>query len=735
MSARFSSGAFVCLRCQALQLSPSSLLPQPFPRCRPRGVGRFLSTATAVLEDDDFHENSADKLPTSIPKYRHRIWKPARTEKLGLPALGKPAEVLVLPTRDRKIPRVPEGKENSLHQIQASLENESRPLTPEEIIENIDQIRAHWLEKVDLPKDEQLKRLRRSLQSGFRQKQLLRYVEQKQSAAAKKWHLRTGSKLQIVNYILKHIWVLTGEENQEGSPSKPSSQWMKFKREHLDLLLIQDPPLLQNLSEQQNVQIDVFREKEKVLLTSLSGSSRNARTALERIRQSVRRGQLKLDRPLWKSVNKSSNNNLSSLFGDIGQRNRVHIEKDENDVVHVYCFGEKKEAVQLVRRELLLAMEKSQQKRKFKIWPSEKSHPPILGPTDDPPGISAMSKSQWGRWILVEKPGPSMAKIQPNEKVETWLPPQLSQDDDKHRVLASGSSYTRLTAQFGQLLFETGAKVGHIDYSSMSLFSDRIPGLPQYLSSLSDGRRTAGVSLAGAKSPSYMRLVLRPSSLKRPTPSIEIFLRNVNQVLEVQRITMRLATSSVCLLLPGSPFDVLFTNETLRDIYNANTKAEEGNGPLNLQIKNYLDSLELSMDQSSPQFHPFVTLNLPARLQSLQPLIASDPIHKPAQSTTSSDESQEMEKCEYMLQSADTIEADLFSLRSDRRFALEYTTLMGGRYGPDREMFRVVGQPLLGARVRPRFRFQNLFDAACQVVRDMSAVQLRNVPGALPGSD
>src|SRR4051794_38044052 len=201
---RAIQSAFICLRCQSRLLRQQTVCPSSIHLRRPKSAARCQSTVVARVEEED-DDNDDDKMEDEDAETRHNrsdiphpmpgptsIWKkpnldqhkgayrkfhPDRVAELGLSSLGKPAEVLVLQPRDRRIPRMPiEDDQEDEPNLLESLQAETAPLDPEQVKQNIEQIKKPFGVGGQTLSEAQWKELKHNLVKGFTHVQLLDYI-------------------------------------------------------------------------------------------------------------------------------------------------------------------------------------------------------------------------------------------------------------------------------------------------------------------------------------------------------------------------------------------------------------------------------------------------------------------------------------------------------------------------------------------------------------------------------
>ena len=621
--------AWICSRCQR-QLQRRDLHgAQLLELAIPKSQWRYQSNTAGPAEQyvDYVDEESLPHFDESVeaPRYGSRIWRPAQTEKLGLPALGTPAEVLVLPSRDRRIPQIPVGAARSAQGIQASLDSEQNPLTPEEVNENIDHIKAQ-IQASGESENETFRRLRKSLVKGFRQKQLIRYIESKQRRGLMELKLpkaRATWKVRLVNYIILQVWGLQNADSLRTAaeevelPGPPLT--LKISSPVLQTLLVQRGSLLQSLAEKENVRIDSYVNR--LIVTPLSGSGHTGLQHLIQMKKSILRSRLEIDEKLRKILPRNAAQ-LQDLLLQIGRKNEVYIEKQSSESLLIFHRHNSNELVDWITRELVLTCMMTTQQGdecQYRIWPKEVQEELALAPTN----MSGSPIEAWstplGRWIFTEKPDSAVRKLGllgPKESgqsggilnsIQAMMYPRLS--------LGASEGY-RLSARLGQCLFAAGDKplvTPPVEAQNKLQFSERIPNIAQYLASL----QTQTFDSVQA-SQTFHRLLFHPNTQLEHLPTFEVLLRcdesdsSPGYSLVVQNIAAILASRSCSLLLPGSPLDVLIHEEIVRSLFV--NKVRTNHKPRILLLRQLKDYLQRACSQDGPRFLPFVSLQVPKSL-------------------------------------------------------------------------------------------------------------------------
>ncbi|RMZ87252.1 hypothetical protein DV736_g5526, partial [Chaetothyriales sp. CBS 134916] len=200
-----------------LQALPVSAPDSPFLQIAT--PARRLQSTAALYVDDNGEQHSSPGEPgphTEDPPLKKakkkssnfRVWRPSPTAQLGMNALGKPSEVLLLSPRDRKIPVVPtEQDAEPKESFYETLASETQPSTWEQVKENISQARHQIQPQQGVLAPDAWAELKKTLVAGFTQKQLRRYLEEHKTSDTRLPHLpKMAGKDGIIKAIAKHVW-------------------------------------------------------------------------------------------------------------------------------------------------------------------------------------------------------------------------------------------------------------------------------------------------------------------------------------------------------------------------------------------------------------------------------------------------------------------------------------------------------------------------------------------------
>ena len=395
MLTRGTKSFYVCLPCRrrlfAVQLAFATLVSSPT-----RFARRWQSTAASLLpleEIDDSHGNGDQTFkeykivqprPATEPgpeedRYRSRKWRPGLAARLGVTSLGKPAEVLLLPLRDRKIPQAPEVGEHDRPgtTIQESIDLEKVPLSGAKLVENIEEARSQMGKMRGQLEKQEWKTLKKALRSGFQTAQLKKYIRLRKGVEVPSLGLAEHShKDTIIRYIAEEVWGFTVPTQDElwTSAGKPGdlvdlSFDLAGDVAKLEHLLTHESQPLKRYAEHYDVQIKVDTACKKL---AIIGPGRNARGALRKLKIYTEnlgcvvaplQGRLRaLERgPLSKIYFAAYLKSLQQKYSGLS------FAREEGKVVIVHLRHPR--AAYQARREILLLGSSDSRPHKTTIWP------------------------------------------------------------------------------------------------------------------------------------------------------------------------------------------------------------------------------------------------------------------------------------------------------------------------------------------------------------------------------
>jgi hypothetical protein len=523
---RAIQSAFICLRCQSHLLRQQTACPSSVRIRRPKSAARWQSTVVARVEEEDddnddhkkededaearhnrseiphpmFGPTSKWKKP-SLEQHRgaYRKFHPDRVAELGLSSLGKPAEVLVLQPRDRRIPRVPieDDRESEPHLLE-SLQAETAPLDPEQVKQNIEQTKKHFGDGSQTLDEAQWKELRHNLVKGFTHLQLLDYIrsmEKKMQNASEqvgesadtssltslsselsriiveeqelKRSGRNKIKRRAAISIMKDIWGFSlpaGKEEAEDMQRVTVS----MSRHHIGALKAQASQPFKKIAESLNVKIDIFQDKSKLGIYGSTVAVEEARKALISMRSqitsmTVDSGKAKHLLPILRDGKYEQR-----LWVEVRRNRPVYIEKKNLSKglpqLRIFHHRSEREEAEAARRDILLAGRRLGPKSSISSWPPLKEKSTWLVPYTPWQVLPWWERlSSWGRWGFQQETEVKAAKELPTKATLTSALPKevyklMSASSPKFDSSKKGRVVQTYEALFSQALFRRDIK-------------------------------------------------------------------------------------------------------------------------------------------------------------------------------------------------------------------------------------------------------------------------------------
>ncbi|KIX06251.1 uncharacterized protein Z518_04226 [Rhinocladiella mackenziei CBS 650.93] len=484
MFARATNSAYICLRCQRRLVKDNLQPPKVTDSASTSLLRRWRSTAAAVtaVEDDehaDFHAEDQKPAFVSLPENprrqglrdtKYRKWRPSRTAELGVNSLGKPAEVLILPSRDRKIPEVPKGSQDissSTDRLQESLDSGRLPLSRKELLENIEQTRQGIDKKRGQLELKESALLIKSLFKGFTHDQLKQYIRFKHARHLSSQGLDVvakRNKIDTIRYVVEEVWGYTIHPADRSLQSvlMKNSTLSFFVRDEarFDYLLTARNQPLKRIAATFDVQIEVFWREFRIKVTGVSGQASKAVAAISNLARSLEPTVIQLNGTLGEAYRDPAlTHSIKPFFKSIQQKHQVNIAATEKTVEIIYLNQSRR--VQQAHREIRLAGDLKVDRQKVGLWlPSDNAASSLL-PYPTPAEFPwALSQFSWGRLIASSghPPTPSPPGVNFDRPasldsmvncIHTWLQPIRTIPQPESR----GDLHLELTAQLGQALF------------------------------------------------------------------------------------------------------------------------------------------------------------------------------------------------------------------------------------------------------------------------------------------
>ena len=704
--------AFICLRCQSRLLHQQKASPLSVRRQRHKSAARWQSTAVARVEeeDEDIEDPSPEKerddeapshadqdqgqdvkngTPQTLPKEMTNWWRaethrfetgyrkfhPDRVAGLGVSSLGKPAEVLVLQPRDRRIPKVPTQDEGENEpQLLESLQAETAPLDPDQVKHNLEQIKKQFGNGGQVLDKAQWKELRHNLVKGFTHVQLLDYIrhiekslkrtsQQVLEAAnapsptslspelsriiSEKPDLKKSKKNNIkrraVVSIMKDIWgysLPAGEEEGEDVQSVT----VPVSLRHISFLGTQEAQALKKIAESLKVKIDIFQQRCQLVIHGSPNAIDQAKEAITSIRSQITTLNVDLRTEKLLLPILREDRYIQRLLDEAGRNKSVYIESKnlkKGALLRILHHRNQRQEAEAARREILLASRRLESESSISIWPPTSATPStwLVPYTSWQPLSWWESLSSWGRWNFYQRSDPKAKEASPTHEIPTTalakkVQQKLSTSHLQHRSLSkSGPITLQDIALFGQALFARDVKQkfqsmleGHQRHEIPHTLGPRmvtdVPMLAQSLASCKpwsvSSRDSTDHRMLSASTRRYLHhLLLLPATAKSSLPALQVYLTGedahlgLRQPLQVHSISAILEERSHIVLLPDRVVDLNFRRQILFHIYSANRKRESKYEQFNGQFLRYLNQAQ---GKEIPMFAPSVSLSLPVQI-------------------------------------------------------------------------------------------------------------------------
>ena len=793
MFSKASKTASVSLRCQPhlLRHQASCPLSGRFPPSAP--AIRWLSTAVARLEEEDenvdprpledslLRDTTSDRRPPKIKKWRH-----SHVAELGVPALGRPAEVLVLQPRDRRIPKVPLENygEPSPSPLTEAVEAELAPLNPEDVKENIEQIRKPFGVEGRMLEMDQWQSLKDGLMKGFTHLQLLGYIRQmKKTSPPNSEHaedaesaaqstlvssqslkdamennlsLKTGYRSVVkhlaATYIMKVTWGFSHPLDQDVIADQTAAT-LGIPSHQINTLLANQA--LKRLAEEHKIKIDIYsKDKNKLVFGGSRTAVTEAKKAVAVLKRQIKTMSIDTGKAKHPPPNLRHLKYETELLQEIIRKRGVYIDQKSANksggVLRISFLSENHDQAEKARRDVLLAGSGPPHRSRFSVSPPLKQQPSWLVPYsswDSFPWWEVHRK--YGRWGYL--PDVDKRKLEANPKTEAPTAQQTKEicthlQGTNLRPKFSVHSKQDYSAMLGQILFPRNTKHGlqrilaeHENSKQPNpnpRFSVDVPLLAQFLKSCkpwptSDKLASRGKQQMLSKHGFIHRLHLVPSEMSSVAPVIEVYLfgedanMKLLQPLRILRIAAILEERSHFLLQPQLVVDVQFLRQTKYDFYHFNRKRDPKNDQFNGQFLRYLN---LAQGQDVPSFAPFVKLSIPADVMDrfTTSRVPSETFDK-ANSEPLSKAATSLSKAsltEYMLAGSESVELASFKHPNLQDICLDHTLYHDLEGSGGRQQLRLSNQPLLDMHDGILANFPKIIQGSCALASRLGDPQL-----------
>lgn len=739
MFARTAKETFVCLRCQ-------HHLTHKIPSCF---SSAFIATpssrrwqATAVAEvdyDDEPHHESRDDsfIRPSEPSKRTRRfdrpkikhWRPSSTAKLGVNSLGNPAEVLLLPSRDRIIPQVPqddEPKQADDGYLQESLDSEKSPLSVEKLKGNINQVRLQAGQDNGVLDTATWRRMKRSLSKGFTRAQLLLYVEtyeQEHSIIGKLSDMLKTSepKALIAELLIQELWGFTTPSLDTEVTQKDKVTIIGCAHQYaaMQTVLLDPAQPLREVAETWNVKVDVFREHKKIQLTGKPQSVEAADVDVREMLKSVNYKLLSVVTPLGLQLKEHRLGQVKvALTQYLENKYSVHIravkmgeDAKQGISLHVYYLPDHEHKVDEIKREIVAAAkEQPSLDRAYSIWPAPREGDPLVAPAY--PFTEPRVFPETDKWARYVSDAHNVRFAQMNEETRRAFEATAKGvqksiiETRKPQAKPSRQLRSEWSIRFGHTLVpesqanSTALSIEKGSRLPKTAFSTRLPILSQFLAlrrSKSNTIQTTSNLSDGSES-RVLRLLFEPEHSTTRFPPLEVFVRpsttddGEEQSLKIVQISARLVYRSHLVLLPGYPVDLEVARHLKRDLY----VGDQDDAPKSRSATIILDQFKAylqSVKQGQPlQLSPFLTItDLPTRASLMKRQLKSG--EKTGEEGSSETEATTSEN-RYVLGNAHVLYSTKFQTPTPSPFMLEHVQYDGLGFDRNKEELRLAEYPL-----------------------------------------
>ncbi|OAL30089.1 hypothetical protein AYO20_08892 [Fonsecaea nubica] len=726
--------------------------------------------------------------PTTPPRpnfrrHNFRKWKPKPTAQLGVNSLGTPAEVLLLPTRDRRIPEVPkdEGTGKMLGStLEESINSESAPLSGPKLAENIEHVRSLVGKMRGQLEKHEWTTLKRQLHTGFQKQQLTKYIRLRKGNLSVTDDLEKYNKREIIKYLVEEVWGFTTPVQDEPVSTGKQSKMVITLHEPVkfDHLLMHPSQPLKKIAEELDVQLDVYPSQYKIRAT---GSRSNAQQALQRISRYVKNlGQIVIPlhdthRDMYQDP--ATREYLTAYLKSIQRKYPgLNIGMDEQ-YIRIVHLGNQRGADQ-ARREILLSVPTGTTSGESVIWPrkvtSAIAYQPFPTPSEFP---ALLHHAQWLRLVSIS---PSPPTGNAGSRKEAALTPILQglwgTSDPFAKVGSEGNRqelYHDVTAKFGQALTKevlqaaNGGAAQHVAVDSQKqgrYFVGGGPFLPQHLALMEPwiDPPSNPANDIDQHARAILRLELSPVLTSTDLPTFEIIVTAGEAVggqrprLKVVRVSAIHQEKHLTVLCPHTRMDVRLTQQLKQDLaYPGSSETDVVQAFMNA-LRVYIGNAQ-GHGSSDWVFRPFVTLQVPLGLQEARKHPQQAALLDARQETRSGGKTKGAKspagtiekKQEYILRSVDVVDVDsrLFSVESasqipktktnpkptskrtsmsTARFCLDHVTYTGA--AGTRQELRLAERPLLSPPTFAQPDLPVFVKAALDLVKRLDNDPMKAIP-------
>lgn len=478
MFARATTSAHVCLRCQRRLVNT---IPANSSQFKAQSASRrWQSNAVASLKEEQDYTDITDHAVQPTPTLRRlRKWhRHSSIAQLGVNSFGKPAEVLILPAHDRKIPKLStetEKPEDSRTTLQDSLDSEKAPLDPASLHRAIEQVYNKFLEGRESSGPEitltEFESIKNQIFKAFTLAQVQHYLiahsptnDSPKETRGLKRVLRNRSRL--IGQIITHVWgmhvPIDAIKQRNRELSKESTFFYYVQNEGVfEHLLTDHRQPLNTIAKEKNVTIEVFRQKRRL---RVSGSAHDAQLGVQAISKFVRNNletiivHFEPEQSVY--ADPSMRDAVTAFLKRVQEKYHLHIALRDSGIiiVHRNMPYAAKQAV----REIRIAGESRKEKYQIHICQPHNSDQMGLARFPTPPEFaSGIPHMPWNRLLAtdIERSLPKSSSPEPQTPSEAATVTQnVTRFFDCGKGFSApairGNLRSEVTAKIGQALFQ-----------------------------------------------------------------------------------------------------------------------------------------------------------------------------------------------------------------------------------------------------------------------------------------
>ena len=696
MFSRVTNATHICLRCQLRlhRLRPHAELLSPLAR----SIQQRHQSAVAVSVDDDIsyaeqhtsHPVEATERKGGGSKKRRknklsRIWRAQPSAALGIDVLGRPSEVLLLSPRDRKIPVVPKGNdEETKESFYESVASEKQAPTWDQIKENISHARDQLSQRRGALTREAWSKLKQVIVAGFTKRQLQRYLEEgttKERPSDIRVKVAAG-KEPIIKLIAKHVWgyELPTQPAPAIQKTRPSSGIMtlrvppcsKEKR-----VAVERSPVANVLEIATQHGVSISFEKQSTTISGSEDSANEVRTALQHQISNTKTSSRRFGGHSELLRTQTGKESIQILAETLALKYGVHAgitgSATKGLQVQVTAAANNETSINRFYHEFQLSMAIHSKKTPniASVTPAQKV---FLTPYSSPEvlNIYPYSKDMYR--------AQSVSNV-PDAPVD--LTSEISHKGlfDKSFVKSTDRIQHEYVAELGVTLFHGPKSILPIakgtektsDVANLpSNFVREIPFLPHLLSAARF--RQPGTLLS---SDPRARLCFKVLSSGESDSVIEVELsaddhKNLLRDPKIRRISLVNSGSSLNLLRPALPVDILMTSRQKVDLYHSDSPRSSR---IHTAISSYVEQAFKNVQESYPTLDSVPPARLPLFADLPQDSISqsSSPLETTTEEVSDAKATQKTKYVACLLADFSIIETDRyeFDIRKDQ-YSLEY---------------------------------------------------------------